>query len=155
MRKRQISKKAPPFYFFKIFTYFTLICSIIQKLKSKIRRKIMPLIKLQTSIEIDEEHKKTLLAEMSQIVAKTLGKPEQYMMAVLEKASIILSAKADAAAFIEVKSIGGLNGNTNKELSKKLCSLLEKSLNISPDRVYINFIDIPATNWGFNGNTFG
>ncbi|MGA2180101.1 MAG: phenylpyruvate tautomerase MIF-related protein [Verrucomicrobiota bacterium] len=24
-----------------------------------------------------------------------------------------------------------------------------------PDRIYLNFTDVPAANWGWNGNTFG
>ena len=42
----------------------------------------------------------------------------------------------------------------NGQLSEKVCSLLKESLGIAPDRVYLNFSDIPAGNWGWNGEIF-
>jgi phenylpyruvate tautomerase PptA (4-oxalocrotonate tautomerase family) len=26
---------------------------------------------------------------------------------------------------------------------------------VPPDRIYLNFTDVPAGNWGWNGDTFG
>ncbi|HEB78063.1 MAG TPA: hypothetical protein ENI90_06025, partial [Methylothermaceae bacterium] len=39
-------------------------------------------------------------------------------------------------------------------LSRFLCDFLQNQLNIAPDRVYIEFIDIPRKFWGWNGSTF-
>jgi hypothetical protein len=33
--------------------------------------------------------------------------------------------------------------------------LLNDSLGIPPDRVYLNFTDVGAGHWGWNGSTFG
>jgi phenylpyruvate tautomerase PptA (4-oxalocrotonate tautomerase family) len=54
-----------------------------------------------------------------------------------------------------VRSIGGLNGAVNAALSKSICDKLSEELGISGDRVYINFIDVSADSWGWNGGTFG
>jgi len=43
----------------------------------------------------------------------------------------------------------------NQQLSQKIGSLLNESFGVSPDRVYLNFPDVPAANWGWNGDTFG
>ena len=54
-----------------------------------------------------------------------------------------------------LRSIGGLNDDLNRKLSQQVCKLLSDSLGISPDRVYLNFTDVEASNWGWNGSTFG
>jgi phenylpyruvate tautomerase len=49
----------------------------------------------------------------------------------------------------------GATGSMSGMLSQQLCKLLTDSLGISADRVYRNFTDIKAGNWGWNGSTFG
>ena len=115
----------------------------------------MPLIRLQISNTASDEKQEELLVSMSQIIAESIGKPEQYVMATIEEGPIIMSGIQGAAAFAEVRSIGGLNGGVNKQISQKLCSLLDESLGISANRVYINFTDVSSANWGWNGSTFG
>ena len=115
----------------------------------------MPLIKLQVSNSLSDEKKEELLVYMSRIIAESIGKPEQYVMATIEEGSIITSGMQGAAAFADVRSIGGLNGSINKQISQKLCLLLDESLGISANRVYLNFTDVSAANWGWNGSTFG
>ncbi len=115
----------------------------------------MPLIKLQISVPLSDEKQEELLASVSKIIAESIGKPEQYVMASIETGPIMMAGKQGPAAFADVRNIGGLNGNVNKQISQKLCSLLEESLGISANRVYMNFSDVSAVNWGWNGNTFG
>ncbi len=114
----------------------------------------MPLIKVHTNVSIDESKKKELLSSLSQVIVKGIGKPEQYVMATIEKTDMTMSASQNEAAFVEVKSIGGLNPEINGNISEDLCKLLEDSLNISPVRVYINFENVTASDWGWNGKTF-
>ena len=92
---------------------------------------------------------------MSKIVAESTGKPEQYVMAIVDTADFMLGGHLSMAAFANVCGIGGVNREINGKISEKLCALLESRLEISPERVYINFTDIPAENWGWNGSTFG
>ena len=51
--------------------------------------------------------------------------------------------------------IGGLSGDVNRQLSQKVCRLLTESLGVPQDRIYLNFTDVEAGNWGWKGNTFG
>jgi phenylpyruvate tautomerase PptA (4-oxalocrotonate tautomerase family) len=115
----------------------------------------MPLLKLETTVVLPDERKEALLASLSKIVAGTIGKPEQYVMVVVSPAAILMSGKPDPAAFVDVRSIGGLGDDVNRQLSQKIGSLLKESLGVPPDRVYLNFTDVPAGNWGWNGDTFG
>jgi phenylpyruvate tautomerase len=114
----------------------------------------MPLLKLETSQPLDAQKCAALLPALSRIVAESIGKPEEYVMATINHTSILMSAKSGHAAFVDVRSIGGLSRTVNQQISKKVCSLLAQNLGIPPERVYLNFTNVEAENWGWNGNTF-
>jgi phenylpyruvate tautomerase len=115
----------------------------------------MPLLKLVTTVLLPHEKGKLLLAALSKAVAGTIGKPEQYVMVAASQSAMLMSGRAGEAAFVDIRSIGGLNAETNRKLSQQICKLLKDSLGIAPDRVYVNFTDVEADNWGWNGSTFG
>ncbi len=112
----------------------------------------MPLINIRTSIpEIKDED--TFLKEISLKVSQLTGKPEKYVMAMIQtNTAMIFGGEKDNTCFIEVKSIGALNPS---EMSVELCNAINNMLGISKDRIYINFEDIEAKNWGYNASTFG
>lgn len=68
---------------------------------------------------------------------------------------MVMSGKVGDAAFVEIRSIAGFSDDVNRPLSQLVCKLLGDSLGISPDRVYLNFTDVEAGNWGWNGSTIG
>ena len=115
----------------------------------------MPLLKLETTVALSEDKRKGLLASLSKTVAGTIGKPEQYVMVTITQAAMSMSGKAGDAAFADIRSIGGLSSEVNRKLSQQVCQLLTDSLGIPADRVYLNFTDLKAGNWGWNGSTFG
>lgn len=115
----------------------------------------MPLLKLQTTVNLSEDKQQSLLAALSKAVAAAIGKPEQYVMVSLNPAAMRMSGQAGDAAFVDIRSIGGLSGDVNRKLSKQVCALLNESLGITPERIYLNFTDVDAGCWGFNGSTFG
>ena len=115
----------------------------------------MPLLKLETTVVLSEDKQKALLASLSKTVAETIGKPEQYVMVTISQAAVLMSGNPGAAAFVDVRSIGGLTANVNRKLSQKLCKVLNDSLRVPEDRVYLNFTDVEASNWRWNGSTFG
>jgi phenylpyruvate tautomerase PptA (4-oxalocrotonate tautomerase family) len=115
----------------------------------------MPLLKLDTTVSQPEEKGKPLLVALSRAVASATGKPEQYVMVTVSHSAILMSGKAGDAAFVDVRGIGGLNGETTGKLSHQICTLLKDSLGIAPERVYLHFTEVEAANWGWNGSTFG
>jgi phenylpyruvate tautomerase PptA (4-oxalocrotonate tautomerase family) len=115
----------------------------------------MPLLKLETTVALSDEKKQALLASLSKLVAGTIGNPEQYVMVVVSPAAMLMSGKPGNAAFVDIRSIGGLSDDVNQQLAQKIGSLLKESLGVPPDRVYLNFTDVRPGNWGWNGDTFG
>jgi phenylpyruvate tautomerase PptA (4-oxalocrotonate tautomerase family) len=49
----------------------------------------MILLKLETMVVLPEEKRKALLASLSEIVAETIGKPEQYVMVTANQATML------------------------------------------------------------------
>jgi len=115
----------------------------------------MPLLKLETTVALSQDKQEALLASLSTTVAETIGKPQQYVMVVASQAAMQMSGSPGDAAFVDVRSIGGLTGDVNRKPSKKVCEMLHDSLGIPPNRIYLNFTEVEAAYWGWNGNTFG
>ena len=116
----------------------------------------MPLLKLEMNVLVPPSKQQELLSSLSKIVAETIGKPEQYVMVTIgPKCSVLMSGKPDDAAFVDIRGIGGLGPDVNRRLSEKVCALLTQCLQIQQNRIYLNFTDIEAANWGWNGQTFG
>jgi phenylpyruvate tautomerase len=115
----------------------------------------MPLLKLETTVVLSEDKQQALLASLSQTVAETIGKPQQHVMVTASQAAMQMSGSPGNAAFVDVRSIGGLTGDVNRKLSQKVCKLLNDLLGVPPNRIYLNFTDVEASHWGWNGSTFG
>ena len=101
----------------------------------------MPLLKLETTVVLSDDKKSSLLAALSKMVAETIGKPEEYVMIVMRPAEMLMSGKPGETAFVDVRSIGGLNGDVCRKLSQKICDLLNASLGVPKNRIYLNFTE--------------
>ncbi|MGA2541808.1 MAG: phenylpyruvate tautomerase MIF-related protein [Verrucomicrobiota bacterium] len=115
----------------------------------------MPLLKLETTVVLAEDKQQALLATLSKTIAETIGKPQQYVMVAMSQAAMQMSGNAGDAAFVDVRSIGGLSDDVNRRLSQKICKLLNETLGVPQNRIYLNFTDVKASHWGWNGSTFG
>ncbi len=114
----------------------------------------MPLLKIQTNRPIDATAQKTLASKASQTVADLLGKPERYVMVSIEHNPAMLFGGSDEPlAYLELKSIDLPEART-ADLSHSLCEMLKETLDLSADRIYIEFSDAPRKMWGWNGGTF-
>jgi len=114
----------------------------------------MPTLRILTNAQVVSEDRPTLLALASRTVAKLLGKPESYVMVILEDGRDMLFAGTSApAAYLELKSLG-LTETSTATYSRALCDLLATTLGIPAERVYIEFSAPPAHLFGWNGGTF-
>ena len=103
---------------------------------------------------LDASQQNQLLSEASQLVTDELGKPENYVMVVIEPpVPMSFAGNTDPTAYLELKSIG-LPDSKTRDLSYALCNLVESHTQINKERIYIEFSDAPRAMWGWNGGTF-
>lgn len=114
----------------------------------------MPLILIKTNVMLPEKQREARLAPLSRLLAENTGKPETYCMVAYEHAAMLFAGDTGAAAFVDVRGIGGLTREVNTRLAAALAVELKKSLGVPPDRLYITFTEVAADHWGWNGQLF-
>ncbi|WP_457674751.1 phenylpyruvate tautomerase MIF-related protein [Thiolapillus sp.] len=115
----------------------------------------MPLLTLTTNQSLSADQKESLPVRLSAEVARLLGKPESYVMVIVQDGqSLTMGGSTDAAAYLKLKSLG-LPENDTPALSEALCDLVTETLGIPADRIYIEFFNPPRHLWGWNRGTFG
>tara|TARA_B100000214_G_C23949156_1_gene619526 strand:+ start:742 stop:1083 length:342 start_codon:yes stop_codon:yes gene_type:complete len=113
----------------------------------------MPLIQVNTSSKSVINDLYSLQKDISKMVSELTRKPENYVMTMLQRDTNMTFAGSDEpCCFIKLKSIGSL---TPASMSSSLCDLIASKTNIKTNRIYIEFVDVKASNWGFNCSTFG
>ncbi len=116
----------------------------------------MPMIRVQLSSALEKPAQATLMKNLSATVAGSLGKPESYMMVVLDpEVPIMMSANDEPAALVEVRSVGTITDQQARDLSDKVSAIISEAVGTSVDRIYSNFMGVPGTMWGYSGRTFG
>jgi phenylpyruvate tautomerase len=116
----------------------------------------VPLVRLETTEKLEPDRRVSLCARLSKICAETIGKPEEYQMAIVaDGLTVHFGGKPGPAAFVDIRSFGGLTPKVNQALSSKLCRLLEEELHVPSARVYLNMANVRADDWGHDGSTFG
>ena len=115
----------------------------------------MPLLMLKTSAKVPPAEKDSLVATISKMLAETTGKPQKYVMVTVEEVAGSMGGKSGPMAFADVRAIGGLTREVNSKIASSLCRILEEQLHLSPASVYINFSDVQASAWGWQGELFG
>ena len=109
----------------------------------------MPYINLSTSAKIED--KKKLLEEISILVSSLTNKSKRFVMAKLDDNSKMYFQDESPCCFLEIKSIGSLNPS---EMAKPISNFVYEKMGIPIDKIYIYFVDVPASAWAWNGRTF-
>ncbi|CAM8977183.1 unnamed protein product [Rhodiola kirilowii] len=115
----------------------------------------MPTLNLYTNIPVDAVTASDILKDATKAVAKIIGKPESYVMILLNGGvPIAFAGTEEPAAYAELVSIGGLGPGVNGKLSSTIAEILQTKLSIESSRFYIKFYDVERSFFGFNGSTF-
>ena len=110
----------------------------------------MPYINVSTSARIND--KKKLLEEISKLVSSLTNKPKRFVMAKLDNSSEMYFEDESPCCFLEIRSIGSLN---TSKMAKPISDFVHEKMGIPIDKIYISFVDVPASMWSWNGRTFG
>ena len=111
----------------------------------------MPLISISTSKEIKD--KKQFIQKSAEVLGKLTNKSAKYVMVLLnDSADMYFAESYDHSCYLDIKSIGSLNPS---RMSQIMTEFITKEIEIPSNRIYINFEDVSASNWAFDGKTFG
>ena len=110
----------------------------------------MPYINVSTSAKVNDKSK--LLEEISILISSLTNKPPQFVMAKIDDNCQMYFDDEAPSCFLEIKSIGSLNPS---EMAKPISDFVYEKIGIPIDRIYISFVDVPASSWAWNGRTFG
>lgn len=114
----------------------------------------MPYLAITTNVPLEGDAADRLMHEASRLLAESLRKPERYVMVSLRpNTPMLFGGEPASTAHLDLRSINLLE-ETTRGLSYKLCAMMQNSLSIAPDRVFINFTDVSRSMWGWNGRTF-
>eukprot|EP00177_Eucheuma_denticulatum_P007224 GFKZ01013146.1.p1 GENE.GFKZ01013146.1~~GFKZ01013146.1.p1 ORF type:complete len:119 (-),score=12.38 GFKZ01013146.1:119-475(-) len=117
----------------------------------------MPTLVIKTNVSTlggDTEDK--IMRTCSSALAQLTGKPEKFIMVSFETSKMIFGGSAEPCAFLYLASLGALGPHVNPELVRSFSAVLESEAGIPPDRIYVEFNDIPVrTDFGWNNKTFG
>jgi phenylpyruvate tautomerase PptA (4-oxalocrotonate tautomerase family) len=114
----------------------------------------MPYLKVCTNLSMSDSDKIEFLKQASDMVSQLLSKPERYVLIEIESDQhLSMSGSIEPAAYVELKSIG-LPEKDSAGFSADLCDFLKHALELDPERVYIEFTNIPRHLWGWNRGTF-
>lgn len=114
----------------------------------------MPILTVNTNVN-SQKVPANFKTNATNVVAKTLGKPESYIaIHVNAEQDISFGNTDEPAALCSLLSIGALSTTSNKKHSKAITQFLTEALGIKPDRIYISFEDCNKANVGFNSTTF-
>jgi len=108
----------------------------------------MPGIMIRTSVAF-EEKKDELFGAVTKLLTDVAGKKESAVMVMIEKVEARKGNQPIPVAFVEVRSLVGLDHAMNRKLAEGFCDILGKLLGINGEDIYLNFLRIPETAWGW------
>ncbi len=114
----------------------------------------MPLIRLATSVELDQDQVNALEKDICALLEVVLAKPRGYTMVVVHHAYVEFGSTDDPAVAAELLCIGGLNASTRSSLAKGLTDIIGHHTRVPAARIYVVFRDVAAEDWAWNGVLF-
>ena len=114
----------------------------------------MPYLNVSTNQTMDPQAKQTAVKKLSQACAEMLGKPESYMMVLLQdQQSMSFAGSSEPCAIVSLASLGLPEAKTG-DFSNGLCNLISELISVTSERIYIHFTSPERHMWGWNKSTF-
>jgi len=111
----------------------------------------MPHLDIRVSKMLDAEKKHELQKEIGSVMRLIPGKTiSNTVISITDRCSMFNDGEAIEGAFVDVRLYKESPGDSKKAFSEKLFAILETKLGIPPDRVQMNFIELP--NWASSGS---
>lgn len=112
----------------------------------------MPFIEVKTNQNVSEA-KTIIKSELGSAITAVPGKSEGWLMVeITDKLDMWFKGSNEPCAMFEVAIFGKANDDAYDDLTKRLCTISEKYLGVSPDRTYVKYSEIE--HWGYNNFNF-
>ena len=114
----------------------------------------MPFIDTKLNVRLSQEKEAILKAKLGEAISNFPGKSEYWLMLNFTDNCRMWFRGYEhfPIAMVEVKLFGSADEKTCSRMTKTLCDLFQKELDISPDHVYVKYEF--ADRWGWNGENF-
>lgn len=113
----------------------------------------MPFINVKVNVPVPSDKAEQIKASMGQAITAIPGKSEQWLMVGIEPESTLYFQGSPApAAMVEVSVYGGASASACNSLTGKICTILDNSLSIPANRVYVRYFE--TDKWGWNDGNF-
>lgn len=114
----------------------------------------MPSLVIQTNAACDASQAEALTAAASKAVSTVTGKPEDYVMVLLQhEQTMRFGGSAKPAALLTLRSIG--LPEDREAVADAVSTAVAQSAGVPPERIYCVMEDIARTHWAMGGKTFG
>lgn len=113
----------------------------------------MPYINVNYSSEISPEQEESIKSALGTAIS-ALGKSESWLMIGFEANTPMYfkGEKSEKIAFVEISLFGDASKSAYDKMTAEVCSILNKSLGVPPDKTYVKYS--PTDIWGWNGSNF-
>ncbi len=114
----------------------------------------MPYINLKTTSKVTDEKCTELKTAFGKAIESFPGKSEAWLMVDIEDGAKIWFRGDNSAdtAVVTVDIFGDVNAAAADKMTAEVCNILNTSLGIAKDRIYIKYTGFH--NWGWNGGNF-
>ena len=113
----------------------------------------MPFIRVSANVAVNESQAERITTMLGQAIEVIPGKSEAWLMVEVEGEKALWMAGSDApAAIAEVSVYGGADGADYRQLTGRVCDILDSVLDIPAGRVYVKYAE--TEHWGWNGSNF-
>lgn len=114
----------------------------------------MPLIDVKTSAELTAEKIEKVKTELGNAISLIPGKSEAWLMVnISDNCNLFFKGNDNKdTAFVDVSIFGETSKQNCEKLTSEICRILEDSVGIPSDRVYVKFEFSKL--WGYNNFMF-
>lgn len=111
----------------------------------------MPAVLIQTNVAYTQSNKEAILRGATKTMVEQAHKNEEAVMVTLQKVDGTMGNSSEPMAFIDIRSMVGIDHKTNNDITAALTPVIAEALGVSPERMYFTFLQIPETCWGLMG----
>lgn len=113
----------------------------------------MPFINTKTNVKITEADREILKSEFGKAI-ELVGKSERWLMLNFEDdcKMYFKGESSSPIAFVDVSVFGKSTDEGCENMTKEICSVLNRVLSIPADKVYVKYSG--TTQWGWNNMNF-